>query len=398
MGGGHGDPGSNPAEGGAPARHCSRCQRPAVDSEAFCPSCGQPLGNGVSPVGGAVNNGPIPAMPTVAFASVDPAVLHHPAPVVHVAAAHAQVGPGLPHRGAVGVPPSALPLSPVPPAPSAASSQLGQPQPPLGFSAPPPTARASSEPPIPAVGPSTADAPAHQGAEPAANSTRGSGLASYLVVVAPDGAPGRAFPLVDGTMDLGRGDVTIPLANDPFVCPRHARLRVDHGRYTIQDLGSVNGIYLRLTGPILLQPGDSILVGLQVLCFHPIPSAENGYGDAVSGGTTLLGSPSRPRYARLVETTTEGVPRSVYVLGREETVLGRELGDIVFPSDPFMSRRHAALRRNASDATFTLEDLGSSNGTYLRIRGRADLTRGDHFRIGQHLLRLDVDGGQAQSR
>ena len=41
--------------------------------------------------------------------------------------------------------------------------------------------------------------------------------------------------------------------------------------------------------------------------------------------------------------------------------------------------------------TFTLVDLGSSNGSFLRIRGEVDLVPGDHFRVGQQLFRVDFE-------
>jgi len=46
--------------------------------------------------------------------------------------------------------------------------------------------------------------------------------------------------------------------------------------------------------------------------------------------------------------------------------------------------------RDPASNTFSLRDLGSSNGTYLAIRGEQELVQGDHLRIGQHLFRLDV--------
>jgi pSer/pThr/pTyr-binding forkhead associated (FHA) protein len=81
-----------------------------------------------------------------------------------------------------------------------------------------------------------------------------------------------------------------------------------------------------------------------------------------------------------------------------ETVLGRESGDVVFTEDPFLSRRHAAIRVLGAEAgatrppTFALVDLGSSNGSFLRIRGEIDLAAGDHFRVGQQLFRVDFAG------
>ncbi len=65
-------------------------------------------------------------------------------------------------------------------------------------------------------------------------------------------------------------------------------------------------------------------------------------------------------------------------------------GETYFTNDPFMSRRHAAVTRDVTTGVFSLRDLGSSNGTYLAIRGEQELNHGDHLRIGQHLFRLDV--------
>jgi pSer/pThr/pTyr-binding forkhead associated (FHA) protein len=82
---------------------------------------------------------------------------------------------------------------------------------------------------------------------------------------------------------------------------------------------------------------------------------------------------------------------------------------VVFTEDPFLSRRHAAIRLVSrdegglgsrppvDDALFHLVDLGSSNGTFLRIRADVELVPGDHFRVGQQLFRLDFDGRGARA-
>jgi pSer/pThr/pTyr-binding forkhead associated (FHA) protein len=84
------------------------------------------------------------------------------------------------------------------------------------------------------------------------------------------------------------------------------------------------------------------------------------------------------------------VIRDVYHLFRDETIIGREVGDVVFTADPFLSRRHAAIRRNPVTSEFALVDLDSSNGTYVAIRGEVAIGDGDHLRIGQHLFRVDL--------
>jgi pSer/pThr/pTyr-binding forkhead associated (FHA) protein len=92
--------------------------------------------------------------------------------------------------------------------------------------------------------------------------------------------------------------------------------------------------------------------------------------------------------ARLVQRTVEGLVRDVFYMVREEFVMGRENGDRTFPEDVFMSRKHAVVRRDASG--FVLQDLGSSNGTFVQIQGEHVLRDGDQFRIGHHLFRVDI--------
>jgi pSer/pThr/pTyr-binding forkhead associated (FHA) protein len=75
-------------------------------------------------------------------------------------------------------------------------------------------------------------------------------------------------------------------------------------------------------------------------------------------------------------------------LARTELVLGREEGDATFPDDEFMSRRHAAVRRAQGKAR--LEDLNSSNGTFLRLRGEREIKTGDVLRLGDQLLRYEA--------
>jgi pSer/pThr/pTyr-binding forkhead associated (FHA) protein len=211
-----------------------------------------------------------------------------------------------------------------------------------------------------------------------------------LIVIAQDGTPGAEHPLIGPVTEIGREQGGILLAGDPYVSPRHLRLSRRNGRFFVRDLESVNGVYVRLRGPEALRHGDLVLVGLEVLRFELVSDAERGLGPATERGTRVFGSPSVPRHARLCQMTVEGAPRDVYYLSRDETVIGRESGDVVFTSDPFMSRRHASVERDQAASAFTLRDLGSSNGTYLAIRDEHEVSNGDYLRVGQHLFRLDV--------
>jgi pSer/pThr/pTyr-binding forkhead associated (FHA) protein len=230
---------------------------------------------------------------------------------------------------------------------------------------------------------------ARSAAMPAASEVSG-----RLVTIARDGAEGASYPLAGEQLDIGREEGNILLREDAYVSPRHLRLvRREDGWYA-KDLGSVNGIYLRLRRSHALLDGDLLLIGLQVLRFEAVRDAEQGFGPATQHGTLLFGSPMLPRYARLCERTVEGVTRNVFYLHRDETIIGRESGDVVFTDDPFMSRRHVSIRLDGATATFTATDLGSSNGTYIAVRGETPLGHGDFLRVGQHLFRVDLVASQ----
>jgi pSer/pThr/pTyr-binding forkhead associated (FHA) protein len=228
------------------------------------------------------------------------------------------------------------------------------------------------------------------GPNPPAAEARASGR---LVVIVEDGSEGRSFSLTTGQLDVGRTEGNIVLEDDPYVSPRHARIQRTGASWTVRDLGSTNGVYLRLRKQHPLVDGDLLLLGLEVLQFQTVNDGERGLGHAIQHGTFVFGSPAARgsmARARLCQRTVEGVTRDVYHLFRDETVIGREVGDIVFTADPFLSRRHAAVVRNPVSSEFGLVDLDSSNGTYVAIRGEVAIGDGDYLRIGQHLFRVDL--------
>ena len=93
-------------------------------------------------------------------------------------------------------------------------------------------------------------------------------------------------------------------------------------------------------------------------------------------------------WGRLIQIVPSGGYRDVRHLAGDEVVLGREEGDIVFRDDAFLSRRHAALTWDGKRALIT--DLGSSNGTFIRLTGPTVLRHGDHVRMGDQLLRIEL--------
>jgi len=77
-----------------------------------------------------------------------------------------------------------------------------------------------------------------------------------------------------------------------------------------------------------------------------------------------------------------------FPLERTQTTIGRTPDCDIFLDDVTVSRRHAIVAKGAG--TFTIEDLGSLNGTFLnrhRIE-KAELENGDEIQIGKYRLIL----------
>jgi pSer/pThr/pTyr-binding forkhead associated (FHA) protein len=66
--------------------------------------------------------------------------------------------------------------------------------------------------------------------------------------------------------------------------------------------------------------------------------------------------------------------------------MGRERGDVLFPEDGYVSGLHCRLSWDG--AKLFLTDLGSSNGTFVRLTGEADVRTGDVLLMGQQLFRI----------
>jgi pSer/pThr/pTyr-binding forkhead associated (FHA) protein len=96
--------------------------------------------------------------------------------------------------------------------------------------------------------------------------------------------------------------------------------------------------------------------------------------------------------AVLVMFRSDGERRS-FSLTRDVTVIGRrEDADLRIPLGD-VSRKHARLIREPDGVR--IEDLGSSNGTYLngqRIEREAVLQPGDSIQVGPVVFVLQIDG------
>jgi hypothetical protein len=86
----------------------------------------------------------------------------------------------------------------------------------------------------------------------------------HALVVRSGPGVGARYPLSQGIVTLGSGGDCQVLVNHPAVLPHHARLTWDGQQFTVQDMGTTTGTFVngyRLTGPVLLRPGDVLSLG-----------------------------------------------------------------------------------------------------------------------------------------
>lgn len=219
----------------------------------------------------------------------------------------------------------------------------------------------------------------------AAESVPRGALKGRLVLVRPDGTEGGAHPLFDGANVIGRGSGALFDA-DSFLSPSHLRCELGGGRFVIRDAGSLNGVFLKLTEEEPLAEGAILRIGQELLRFESMRPPKH-----LPDGTEIMGSPNVGYWGRLTMIIGRGqdgkiIDGTSFPLAGESVTIGRERGDILFSEDGYVSGQHARFS-NRKGRPFLL-DLGSSNGTYLRIQNERIVMPGSYLLLGQQLFRL----------
>lgn len=119
----------------------------------------------------------------------------------------------------------------------------------------------------------------------AASASPLAGAMHAKLIVERGDTPGIEFRLAGTESTIGRWDADNGIFPDvdldahdqeAKVSRRHARIRIQDGKYVIEDLGSTNGTYVNrgrrlLPGsPHILNDGDEVIVGKTFMRFHVI--------------------------------------------------------------------------------------------------------------------------------
>lgn len=214
----------------------------------------------------------------------------------------------------------------------------------------------------------------------------------------------RATPHV-----IGRtiGETTIP--HDPAISARHAAIwrRVRQGRpvWHLEDLGSTNGVFVRVTR-CALRPGLVVMLGARryVCEAHGPLVAEPNRHDRAGDGRDDCGSIRRTvslDAARRIDEQPPGL-RLRELLGGDQgrtwdlPAPGGTLGrspkcDVAIPDDPYLDPVAAQIVVDGTGRTELVAD-GTRNGIWTRIRS-VELGTYNRFLIGEQRFLWTLPSG-----
>jgi len=202
-----------------------------------------------------------------------------------------------------------------------------------------------------------------------------------MTLIRPDGTEGGTHDLRPGENKLGRSFGPV-FENDGYLSPVHAMLDIRGTQAVVRDLDSLNGVFVKMTQEEELVSGQIIRIGQELLRFEIIPTPE-----PTADGTELMGSPNPGYWGKLTVIIGRDVTGAAFPLLGESCTLGRERGEINFPDDGYVSGLHA--RVTLRDGRVFLADLGSSNGTFIKVNGERAVGNESFVLLGQQLFRLN---------
>ncbi len=223
-------------------------------------------------------------------------------------------------------------------------------------------------------------------AKPGLPSVPGVSGGVMLTALRADGSEAGSYTLPQGPSEIIGRDTGSIFAGDSYLSPRHAVFARKGDRLFVSDARSLNGVYLKIrpNTPWPLRFADIFRIGQEILRLEKLEGPQ-----AAPDGVQRLGSPADGYVARLGLVIGRDTTGNAFPVPKSGLHLGRERGDVLFPEDGYVSGLHCRLGVG-TDNSITLTDLGSSNGSFVRLRDEHQISSGDILLMGQQLFRIDA--------
>ncbi len=197
------------------------------------------------------------------------------------------------------------------------------------------------------------------------------------------------------SLTIGRtqGDLSFPA--ESMMSGIHARISLsqvapDKWMWTLEDLSSRNGVFVRLPS-FSITPGNEFLLGGTKLVMHGEKAVTRDFSADVVSFEPYYASPSSIRKKPELEVQgyqfsqeTSSIP-----INKRKMVLGRiGVAEAFFSIDPFVEPQHAVVMRN-EQGDWQVQDQDSLNGVWLRV-SRAFLSSKLEFLIGEQRFRFEL--------
>ena len=167
------------------------------------------------------------------------------------------------------------------------------------------------------------------------------------------------------SLDVGR-DPAQPWGDDEYLEDQHARITpAAGGGVLVDDYEGAGPVFRQVSERTVIRTGDQFRVGQSLIQYE---AAEDG------------------GWGRLLVFVNGDEPVNIHTLGGNGATLGRELGDITFLDDTYVSGEHCRFLCEGEDVF--VEDLESSNGTYVRVRRGEPVSFGSLLLLGHTQFRV----------
>lgn len=192
-------------------------------------------------------------------------------------------------------------------------------------------------------------------------------VVTQLVSLQPDGSVEESFAITKEATRIGRSASDIVFSQDVYMADHHATLLHSGAQYLLEDAGTGSGVWIRVPAGQgrALAEGDTVWVGTQILV---VTRSDQGW--------------------TVSHYNSDGILRATHPIGDKGILVGRGTPIPLDPADMGLSRRHAQFR--IEDGHLKVFDLGSTNGTYVKITQPLALSNGDEFRIASKRFRFEA--------